>query len=366
MSPMKRNLARLDIDASKFSNMDLKKVFLIGDIALLTGHVFYLILFSIFGVKEMAIFNIFSVLIYSSIAFLINIDIEPLPLMFLAAGEVISHATFAIYFLGWNNGFGLFLLFLIPFPFYMPLKKLITPYLMSIIPVSIFMTMRFFYGNSENAVYHFSTNTFNNSIYFLNVILGSGMLIYVSSIYMLNRELMHDKLRKSNLELMERANIDPLTELFNRRAMMQFLMELQKDSRRSGKSFAIGIGDIDDFKLVNDTYGHNSGDVALKYAARVMAEIIPAEGYTARWGGEEFLFVIPSCDSTTAQCYAEKIRRTVHAATINAEGSKFDISVTIGISISSESTDFEELISIADSRLYKGKQSGKNCVITDD
>lgn len=365
MNLHKRNLAKLDIDAAKFQNMDLKKVFLIGDIALLTGHVLYLILFVIFGVKQMAIVNIFSVLIYSSIAFLINVDIEPLPLMFVAAFEVMIHACLGLYYLGWNNGFGLFLLFLIPFPFYMPLKRLITPYLLAVIPVSLFMTMRFLFGSSENAVYQFETHTVNDSIYFLNVILGTGMLIYVSSIYMLNRELMHDKLRRTNLELIEQANIDPLTELFNRRAMMEFLLKMQKDCRSSGNGYVLGIGDIDDFKLVNDTYGHNSGDVALKYAAQVMAEIIPAEGYTARWGGEEFLFVIPSCDTKTAECYAEKIRRTVHANKISSDGSKFEISVTIGICASYESSDFEKLISIADSRLYKGKKSGKNCVITE-
>lgn len=352
-----------NINFMRFEKISERTAYLIGIGALLLGHVMYLIMFGILGVRPMMYFNIFSVTFYSALLLLLFRTHLRKGLIMASLAEIIAHACLGIVTMGWDMGFSMILLFIMPIPFYMPLRKLFMPYLSSLVPLALYIIMRAKYGSVETAMYTFRDHSLNDLIYFLNVVMGSSILLYISSIYMINREIMQFKLTSKNESLQKLATIDPLTRLFNRRAMGEYLKLVHLNSERTGKGYAVCLGDIDDFKQINDSYGHGAGDDALKQVADIIEHSVPAEGYAARWGGEEFLFVIPNADIEAGRECAEKIRRAIADRTFKSGEKRFGVTMTIGVAEGKPDDDIEKMISLADKRLYAGKSAGKNRVI---
>jgi len=176
------------------------------------------------------------------------------------------------------------------------------------------------------------------------------------------RKLAEDELKEANIKLKLLARTDPLTQLSNRRDALEKIEYEEKRYERSEKPFAIAICDIDDFKSVNDRFGHESGDEVLKTLANTMCMTVRKQDTVSRWGGEEFLLLLPQTDLEGGIVLAEKIRKKVHSTEFNFAGVKIHISLTIGLSIYKESKTIEETINQADQALYMGKKLGKNCV----
>ena len=123
------------------------------------------------------------------------------------------------------------------------------------------------------------------------------------------------------------------------------------------------ISDIDKFKRVNDTYGHNAGDVVLATVADVMSKACTENDCVYRWGGEEFIMIMT--DTTLEQCIekAENIRRTVQATPCDAEGTVINVTMSFGCRIFDKEMSIEDNISVADGYLYIAKEAGRNRVI---
>ena len=359
-----RNKYKLDL--MRFDRVKERTVYIIGDIACLVGHIIYLFMFSILMVKPMIAFNIFSVAFYSLMIWLI-VRVEERKVLVLAAlVEFMAHACLGVYSMGWGMGFGMILLFIMPIPFYLPLKKFATPYLFSLVPLSLYIVMMGIFGRTGvGGLYTFDDPVLKNMVYGFNIAVGATIMIYISSIYMINRELMQYKLMVKNESLKKLAAIDPLTQLFNRRAMGEHIRMMQRTCEQTGRGYVVCLGDIDDFKKINDTYGHEAGDDALKIAAGIIGRNVPAEGYAGRWGGEEFLFVIPNAGIDTGAECAENIRNAIAAKKLSSEKGNYSITITIGISAGEAWEDVEKVISRADAQLYKGKEAGKNRIVFD-
>jgi len=176
------------------------------------------------------------------------------------------------------------------------------------------------------------------------------------------RKLAEDELKEANIKLKLLARTDPLTQLSNRRDALEKIEYEEKRYERSEKPFAIIICDIDDFKSVNDRFGHDAGDEVLKTLANIMRMIVRKQDIVARWGGEEFLLMLPQTDIEGGLVLAEKIRKKVRSTEFNFNGMKIHISLTMGLSIYKESKTIDETISQADRALYMGKKLGKDCV----
>ena len=356
-----RNKYKLDL--MRFDKVKERTVYLIGDIACLVGHILYFTMFCILAVKPMMILNIFSVAFYSLMIWLIFKVEERKVLVLAALVEFMVHACLGVYSLGWGMGFGMILLFIMPIPFYLPLNKFVTPYLFSLVPLSLYIVMMAIFGRpGVGGLYTFNDPVLKNIIYSFNIAVGALIMLYISSIYMINRELMQYKLVVKNESLKKLAAIDPLTQLFNRRAMGEHIRIMQRNCEQTGKGYVVCLGDIDDFKMINDNYGHESGDDALKIAAGIIGRNIPAEGYAGRWGGEEFLFVIPNAGVKEGAECAERIRSAIAAKKFSAAKGDFSITITIGVSTGKADEDIEKVISRADTQLYRGKEQGKNRV----
>lgn len=159
------------------------------------------------------------------------------------------------------------------------------------------------------------------------------------------------------------AIVDGLTNLYNHRYFQESLSFLLKKASVSKSVFSILMMDLDNFKEINDTYGHLSGDTVLKSVAQTILEVIRKEDIAARYGGEEFAILLNGIDLRQARIVAERIRALVEKRVIMDETIKVPLKVTISIGIASyplHATEQKELIKIADLALYRAKQSGKN------
>ncbi len=165
------------------------------------------------------------------------------------------------------------------------------------------------------------------------------------------------------LEVLSRR--DPLTKLDNRRAVIEKIeFELKKCSR-TGHKMVIGICDIDDFKKINDTFGHNVGDDVLVKVSQVLKETLRESDIKGRWGGEEFIVVLINTELSDGAKVFEKVRHIVENLKFSHKGINFGITITCGIcEINDSSKEPREYIECADKLLYKGKKEGKNRVVS--
>jgi diguanylate cyclase (GGDEF)-like protein len=163
------------------------------------------------------------------------------------------------------------------------------------------------------------------------------------------------------------ATTDPLTRLYNRRFMNEFLARETERSRRSHSTFAVVIADVDDFKRINDTYGHLSGDIVLKAIVRGIISGTREYDIAGRYGGEEFLIIMPEIDKQTTVDVADRMRRNIEDYEIEVmNGEMVTVTASFGIaSFDEDGNSPDDLLVKADERLYKAKRQGKNRVVFD-
>lgn len=174
---------------------------------------------------------------------------------------------------------------------------------------------------------------------------------------------MEKKLVVYNAKLREASRRDPLTKLFNRRAMIEYMEELVDKLERYGNWFNVAIGDIDYFKKVNDTYGHEAGDAVLIHIADLLSTYMKNRGGVGRWGGEEFLLVFKDINGEEAFLELEKIRAMVERQKIVYKDQVISVTMTFGLDEYSNNKPIDYTINSADQKLYMGKNMGRNRVI---
>lgn len=164
------------------------------------------------------------------------------------------------------------------------------------------------------------------------------------------------------LSLRNLVEQDALTELFNRRSADRRLRQIIQKSESQQTPFCLAIGDIDFFKKVNDTYGHDCGDLVLKNVAAKLREHMRAGGFAARWGGEEFLLVFDRMDMAQAHRVLTRLLEDIRSMESHYEDQIVKVTMTFGLT-AGDTTDITELLRIADDKLYKGKADGRNRII---
>lgn len=178
-------------------------------------------------------------------------------------------------------------------------------------------------------------------------------------------KLQADRLR-ANVEKYRLESItDYLTGLYNRKYMNVRLEEEQERSLRLKSNFSLIMMDIDDFKNVNDVYGHIVGDYVLKYVSKIITSTLRKIDVAFRYGGEEFLILLPETDTKNAILAAERLRAAIKSTVFKFKTNKIKISVSQGVSEYSRDEEFMDTVGKADKNLIKAKQSGKDRVICD-
>ncbi len=167
------------------------------------------------------------------------------------------------------------------------------------------------------------------------------------------------EMQKSLQKLVEQ---DILTELYNRRSGEKLLRQSLEHYRQDGTPFCVAIGDVDHFKNVNDTYGHECGDVALAEISARIKKHMKGRGFVARWGGEEMLLVYDGAHLDTAVTYMQELQEAIRNEPVVYGDVKLGITMTFGLT-EGNGDKIEHIVRNADAKMYQGKTSGRNRVV---
>lgn len=282
--------------------------------------------------------------------------------------EILLHSSLASLLAGWEWGFMLYILALIPVAFYLAYslpqfgRNLAKPFTFTFIAMCVFLIVRIASAYIEPV---YTQKTYDPHLiiaYSFNALVSLLMLIFFSLLFAIEIRRNEIRLESQNLILSAVSSKDPLTGLLNRRSMDAHLSKAVTLAQNNAQSFSVIIGDIDDFKKVNDTYGHNIGDNVLINVAKTITSEIPENASVCRWGGEEILILIHQNSEQTA-LIAENIRKAVCHCETRTSDTAIRITMTFGIAQYEEGIPIQKLIALADARLYKGKKNGKNQVV---
>ena len=177
--------------------------------------------------------------------------------------------------------------------------------------------------------------------------------------YRLNQNMELNELLHETREL---AHRDFLSGLYNRRYFFDAGSHFYEQARRQKMSLVIGMVDIDFFKRVNDTYGHDAGDSAIKHVANILLNAVRKTDIVARFGVEEFCLLMADPDRDALRAIFDRIRCSIEKSTVVHEGLRFNLTISIGVAEYCGTT-MEALINIADSQLYLAKTGGRNRVV---
>ena len=260
---------------------------------------------------------------------------------------------------GWSQGGQHILTVLILLVFFClyepPLMKL--AYFFAIFAMRMYL---FSYGTSHAAQIPlgsfscFLLQMLNTSAMFL--ILAGCCIIYSSNLQETERQLL---LRNQQLKV--QAETDPLTKLINRRGFLSLMNQYVQQNPQA--MYCVAIADIDFFKRINDTYGHNCGDYTLQKLASLFMERAADKYFVSRWGGEEFCFFFPNVNIDEAGQTVMDLLIEVRRMELEYEGNRFSITLTAGVEENDYRSPLSELIESADRKLYQGKQNGRNQIV---
>jgi diguanylate cyclase (GGDEF)-like protein len=200
------------------------------------------------------------------------------------------------------------------------------------------------------------------AVFKLRFVSAFTALAIMSTIYEYVRNQSETKERALTARLEAASRTDELTGVANRRAVHDLLEKEYAGYARNGTMFSVIMLDLDYFKSINDNFGHAAGDYALATVAARLAATLRAQDSVARWGGEEFLLLLPQTELHEAARVAEKIRRVVSGITLNETAESPSLSASLGVACVGQARDLEVLLSQADKALYAAKDNGRNRV----
>lgn len=215
---------------------------------------------------------------------------------------------------------------------------------------------------------HVPVYTLDRSTYvifqIINTIFVFIAMTTILSVFTEDSQEMEKKLVVYNEKLHRLAAMDPLTGLMNRRSMREYL-EKKEEQCAEGKldSLSIALGDIDHFKEVNDTYGHECGDMVLRQLAAVFIETAGEKCEICRWGGEEFLFVFDNINGDDALVVLDELQKKIKKTETVYKGEAVKVTMTFGLGEFDFKKGMDHSINDVDVKLYQGKQTGRNKIV---
>lgn len=263
---------------------------------------------------------------------------------------------------GWDCGVQHFLFVLLVLNFAVSFHRIRTKIFVGICTCA-YRLLLYSYTRYHLPVFQLSTDS-SICIQTIDTLFIFAELITVMIIFTQNSQQMEHKLMRYNLELEHIASTDPLTGLFNRWQMYKRLETcISRYTQHKLQTLTVAMGDIDFFKHVNDTYGHDAGDEVLRTLSRLFCTVIGEKGEVCRWGGEEFLFVFPGMDMEEVQLLMSDLLDDIRHTPVLYERELIHVTMTFGVEEFGRNHTMESVIQEADRKLYLGKESGRNRVI---
>lgn len=266
--------------------------------------------------------------------------------------QVIAHAVLAVSQLGWDSGFQYYLLPLIPFLLFNDRLRKRVSVGGSLVVCTVLVALRLLFHDGKSGLPAGLDLAFSIG----NLVVPIGILGLIAHYY-----------RRASLSAegrMERlASHDALTGLLNRRAMRERLEEEWYRTARDGSTFVVVMADIDHFKRINDTHGHDYGDEVLVTISQLLQRGLRQQDVVSRWGGEEYLMMLPATDLQGGELVTERIRASIEARTFVRGEHAVAVTMTFGVAQCSFGRDIAECVRRADEALYEGKAAGRNRVV---
>lgn len=268
-------------------------------------------------------------------------------------------AVSLLWLFGPDSSFQIFPPFLIMIFFFASYDKFLIKLLFGLVTFAVYMGMSFLYGDRIPVVEMSmgAHRCIRDSCMFI-IILCTCIAAYT---FASDSQSLENKLIVYNKKLKEKANTDPLTGLNNRGMAMDYLKQFVKAADEMICS--ICICDIDHFKHVNDTYGHDIGDVVLKNVANALRESVGDHGFVARWGGEEFFIAFPNINGDEATTVLYNVQKELKKAYAQVKDEEVRVTLTFGLTEYDRNISLEENLKDADNKLYMGKEQGRNRIV---
>ncbi len=208
----------------------------------------------------------------------------------------------------------------------------------------------------------------HKQLYTIAIALEENTLEFKSNLEGHSHEV--DLLKKRVMELeaelkkaKQEAKVDFLTKLYNKRALDEFLGIKESEFKRYGRNYTVVMFDLDHFKKVNDTYGHDAGDIILKSFAKILKKDSRDVDIVGRFGGEEFMAILSETDLEGGKTYAQKVRQHVERAKFMYKGKRIPVTVSGGVAERKSSASMEDTVKKADEKLYMAKKEGRNKIV---
>lgn len=316
-----------------------------------TVDIAFFFLFLWLGSPILAWINIISIALYAGAYYAFKYRRNRLAVALIWV-EVLGHAALGITMIGWDSGFHYYLLMFIPAISVAASKR------SAAIALSVLWA---YYVGLDVLMWNIEpvqpiSETALHLVQLFNLTVVFAMFSYLASYYL-------QMVVRAQRKLKEMATTDPLTGLFNRRHM-QFLAESELARfERSGHPVSFLLLDADYFKAINDKYGHETGDQVLVTLSRLIRDELRTQDLVARWGGEEFLVLLPDTRADSARGIAERIRASLESFPWKQVADQnLVVTLSAGISELREGDDLNSVINRADHALYRGKGAGRNRV----
>ena len=278
----------------------------------------------------------------------------------LAYVDINLHAFIATHYLGWEAGFYHYILLLAPLTFFNPIWSLPVKLLSSAIITASFTILFHSYHELVYGQLLVDTNI-GHILFYTNILIMVILYSAIGYYYSQAANDSEDKLRTAQQEAEWIANTNPLTHIGNRRAMSREILREVNRSHRTQHPFIIALCDIDNFKALNDTYGHDYGDYVLVSTAKLLSNSIRQNDHVARWGGEEFMILLSNTMPDEGMKIIDRLRQSIASSTHHYKGREFPgITMTFGLCLYDHRFDINDCINGADQALYEGKHQGKN------
>lgn len=314
-------------------------------------HLCFLLLFYKNGVSQLGIINVGSILCYA-LAFSLLWRHHMLSAWMLMLLEVVGHAVLAVYFLGWESGFHFYIILSPPVMMVSPLGNWCkAPLVLGLAALYVWLD---FFLRLATPIVALEPSVLNGLHYF-NLIAVLVLLIFLAGMY-------YRLVVQSEKQLREMAATDPLTRLRNRRSVLDTSTCEAAKLRRDGRPLSFVLCDVDHFKVINDTHGHEAGDDVLKAVANILRSGVREVDHAARWGGEEFLLLLPETASPGAERAVNRLREAIAKLRVPSKEGPLKVTMTFGISSLRLNEPIDQAIARADKALYQGKRAGRNRV----
>ena len=310
-------------------------------------HLLLIGLYYHYQLWSMIAFSVISALLWSA-ALYANSRGEHLIALALGCVELCGYSIAAVYFLGLDFGFQFYLWPTTCLAIVNSRLHIHWASLTGLACICLFLVLNLLFPEPR---YFGGLMVWARWLYSANVLLAAAPLIL--AVVMIRRQF-----ERQRRDLVEMATRDELTQLYNRRYLREFLHPWRAQARRTGASSVIALGDIDNFKPINDELGHDVGDEVLRGVAAFLLEQVREEDLVCRWGGEEFVIVFASTTLAQAQMILQRLHQAMPQQRFMESERK--VTISFGVTDFKPEEDLSDALGRADQLLYRAKAAGRN------